>query len=148
MNSGGKNCHHCFFGSYCARSYFWRRGNSRNILAAAMNVTKDDFYRLEVSEGILKQAYSTSQFTLLPKNLLRIEDILGHEITLWSVSIAQSSGSGQGFVKYMCKTKWQNMICLCVKNEIHVIQNVIQACHVATSRLISYFFFIWKFCFP
>ncbi|GBL62597.1 hypothetical protein AVEN_148756-1 [Araneus ventricosus] len=89
-----------------------RRCDSRNILEVAMSVIEDGFYRLGISEGILKQLYPRSQFTLCPKNWLRIEDIPDHEIPLWSVAIAQSSGSGQGFSKCMCKTKCQNMKCL------------------------------------
>ncbi|GFY08679.1 uncharacterized protein TNCV_811121 [Trichonephila clavipes] len=80
------------------------RGDSRNILAAIMSVAEDGFCRLGTSEGILKQLYARSQFILCPQNLLRIENIPDHELSLRSVAIAQSSRRGQGFVKCMCKT--------------------------------------------
>ncbi|GBO23460.1 hypothetical protein AVEN_18634-1 [Araneus ventricosus] len=70
------------------------RGDARNILAVLISVTEDGFYRLGTSEGILKQLYERSQFTLCPENLLRIENIPDYEIPLRSVAIAQSSGSG------------------------------------------------------
>ncbi|GFX85127.1 KRAB-A domain-containing protein 2 [Trichonephila clavipes] len=65
----------------------------------------ESFYRLAISEGLLKQLYAKSQFTLCSKNLLRVKDIPDHEILLLSVEIAHSSGGGVGFVKCMCKTK-------------------------------------------
>ncbi|GFW59757.1 uncharacterized protein TNCV_4718491 [Trichonephila clavipes] len=71
------------------------RGDSRNILAASiMSVTEDGFYRLETSDGILKQLYARSRFTLCPQNLLRIQNISDCEISHRSVAIAQSSGRG------------------------------------------------------
>ncbi|GBL80573.1 hypothetical protein AVEN_225263-1 [Araneus ventricosus] len=89
--------------------------DSSNILAVETSVTEDGFYRLGTSEEILKQLYARSQFTLCPKNLLRIEDIPDHEISLRSVAISQSNGSGQGFVKCMCRAKCQDMKWLCLK---------------------------------
>ncbi|KAI4473560.1 hypothetical protein M0804_015289 [Polistes exclamans] len=92
------------------------RGDSRNILAVVISVTEDGFYRLGTSEGILKQLYARSQFTLCPINLHKIENIPDHEISLQSVAIAQSNGSGQGFIKCTCKRKCQTLKCLSVKN--------------------------------
>ncbi|XP_078509625.1 KRAB-A domain-containing protein 2-like [Lissotriton helveticus] len=51
-------------------------GDSRNL------VTEDGFYRLGTAQGILKQLYAISQFTVCPKNLMRIEDVPDHEIPL------------------------------------------------------------------
>ncbi|KAI4496192.1 hypothetical protein M0804_000002 [Polistes exclamans] len=92
------------------------QGDSRCILAVVMSVTENGFYRLGTSEGILKQEYARSHFTLCSKNLLRIEDIPDQKISLPSVTIDQSSGSSQECVKCMCKRNCRTMKCLCVKN--------------------------------
>ncbi|XP_043491623.1 KRAB-A domain-containing protein 2-like [Polistes fuscatus] len=94
------------------------RSDSCDILAVVMNVTENGFYRLGTSKGILKEEYARSQFTLCTKNLLRIEDIPNHEISLQSVAIDQFSGSSQEFVKCTCKGNCRTMKCLCVKNVI------------------------------
>ena len=65
-------------------------------LAAVINVTENVFYQLGTFEGILKQVYARSQFTLCSNTLLRIEDIPVHKIPLQSVVMAQSRGRGQG----------------------------------------------------
>lgn len=62
-----------------------------------MSLTEDGLYRIVSPEGILNQVYMRSQFTLCPKNLLRIEHIPDNETPLLSVAIAQFSRSGQGF---------------------------------------------------
>ncbi|GFT70546.1 DDE_3 domain-containing protein [Trichonephila clavipes] len=70
------------------------------IAGALITSGKNGFYRLGTSEGILNL-----QFTLCPKNLLRIKDISDHEIPHLLVAIAHSNGSGEGFVKGMSETK-------------------------------------------
>lgn len=47
-----------------------KQRGSRTILTVVINVKEDGFYRLRTNEGILKQLYVRSQFTLNPKNLL------------------------------------------------------------------------------
>lgn len=81
------------------------RGISRYIMALGMNVTQDCFYRLETSEGILKQLNARSKFSLRPKNLLRIEVIPDYEISLRSIAVARISESSKGIIMCMCKTK-------------------------------------------
>ena len=51
-------------------------------LVIVMSMTEDGFYEIRASEGILKQVYVRSQFTLRPKKLLRMEDIPNYEISL------------------------------------------------------------------
>ncbi|GFV60964.1 hypothetical protein TNCV_996971 [Trichonephila clavipes] len=53
-------------------------------------IIQDGFYRLGTSEGISKQVYARSQFTLCPKNRHRIEASPDRSIT-----IVHSSGSDQ-----------------------------------------------------
>lgn len=78
-------------------------------MAVVMSVTEDAFCQIGTSEGVLKQLYARSQFSLCPKNLLRIKGSPDDEISLRSVAVAQFSGNSQGFVKCICKTKCQNM---------------------------------------
>ena len=94
------------------------RGDPRNVLAVVMNVTEDGFYRLGTERGILNQLYARSQFSVCQKGLLKVEDVPGHEIPLRSAATAQSTGTGQGFLRCMCKTKCQNNKCLCLKKKI------------------------------
>ena len=94
------------------------RGDPRNVLAVVMNVTEDGFYRLGTERGILNQLYARSQFSVCQKDLLKVEDVPDHEIPLRSAATAQSTGTGQGFLRCMCKTKCQNYKCLCLKKKI------------------------------
>lgn len=43
------------------------------------------------------------------------EDINDQEIPVLSVAVVQSTGNGQGFIKFMCETKCQNIKRLCLK---------------------------------
>ncbi|XP_046683489.1 uncharacterized protein LOC124369516 [Homalodisca vitripennis] len=149
------------------------RGDLRNILAVVMDTTEDGFYKLGTANGVLKQLYARSQFTVCQKSLVRlelpgtpndcataeidryiaepplpregdplswwriheavypnlsrlvkinmgfvvrVEDVPDQETGLRTVATAQSTGSGQGFVRCTCKTKCQTKQCACVKN--------------------------------
>jgi hypothetical protein len=92
------------------------RGDLRNILAVVMDTTEDGFYKLGTANGVLKQLYARSQFTVCKKSLVRVEDVPDQETGLRTVATAQSTGSGQGFVRCTCKTKCQTKQCACVKN--------------------------------
>ncbi|XP_022194657.2 KRAB-A domain-containing protein 2-like [Nilaparvata lugens] len=92
------------------------KGDLRNVLAVVMEVTEDGFYKLGTKNGILKQLYSRSQFTVCKNNFIRAEDVPELKTGLCSAANAQSCGSGQGFVKCTCKTKCQTKKCACVKN--------------------------------
>ncbi|KFD45721.1 hypothetical protein M513_13399 [Trichuris suis] len=94
------------------------RGDARNLLAVVMSVTENGFYRLGTAQGVLNQLYARSGFTTCRKELIRIEDVPNQEIPLRSAAIAQSTGSGQGFVRCTCKNKCQTMRCSCVKEKI------------------------------
>ncbi|KFD66419.1 hypothetical protein M514_21449, partial [Trichuris suis] len=74
--------------------------DARNLLAVVMNVTENGFYRLGTAQGVLNQLYARSGFTPCRKELIRIEDVPNQEIPVRSALIAQSTGSGQGFVSY------------------------------------------------
>ncbi|KFD49282.1 hypothetical protein M513_09834 [Trichuris suis] len=94
------------------------RGDARNLLAVVMSVTENGFYRLGTAQGVLNQLYARSGFTTCRKELIRIEDVPNQEIPLRSAAIAQSTGSGHGFVRCTCKNKCQTMRCSCVKKKI------------------------------
>jgi len=68
--------------------------------------------------GTLRQLYARSKFTIRQKKLLNLNEIPAEELALRSVASQQSIGSGQGFTKCTCKTRYQNKKCLCVKNKI------------------------------
>ena len=89
------------------------RGDSRNILAIVMNVTEDGFYRIGTTQGILKQLYARSQFTVCRKNFISMKDVPNQ-----SAAISQSNGSGQGFVRCHCKRKCKTNICHCLKRKL------------------------------
>ncbi|XP_074040062.1 uncharacterized protein [Leptinotarsa decemlineata] len=75
------------------------RGDLRNILAVVMDTTEDGFYKLGTANGVLKQLYAGSQFTVCTKSLVRVEDVPDQETGLRTVATAQSTGSGQGFTQ-------------------------------------------------
>jgi hypothetical protein len=58
------------------------RGDSRNILAIVMNVTEDGFYRIGTTQGILKQLYAISQFTVCRNNYI----FNGNKVSLYFTS--------------------------------------------------------------
>ncbi|KFD62379.1 LOW QUALITY PROTEIN: hypothetical protein M514_25502 [Trichuris suis] len=92
--------------------------DARNLLAVVMSVTENGFCRLGTAQGVLNQLYARSGFTPCRKELIRIEDVPNQEIPVRSTAIAQSTGSGQGFVRCTCKNKCQTMRCSCVKKKI------------------------------
>ncbi|XP_050058504.1 SCAN domain-containing protein 3-like [Aphis gossypii] len=85
------------------------RLDARSILAIVLEVTSDSFYRLGTRDGVLKQLYARSQFTACQKKLLQIDEVpIDTEVALRTVAKEQSTGTGQGFLKCVCKTKCQN----------------------------------------
>ncbi|KAL5238997.1 hypothetical protein ACI65C_006407 [Semiaphis heraclei] len=81
----------------------------RSILAIVLEVTSDGFYRLGTRDGVLKQLYARSQFTVCQKKLLQIHEVPADtEVALRTVAKEQSTGTGQEFLKCVCKTKCQN----------------------------------------
>lgn len=87
----------------------------RNIVAVVMDVTEDGFYKLETTNGVLKQLKITV-YCDCQKSLVRIGDVPDKETGLRTVESAQSLGSGQGFVRCTCKIKCQTKQSACVKN--------------------------------
>ncbi|XP_016665010.1 uncharacterized protein LOC107885831, partial [Acyrthosiphon pisum] len=76
------------------------RLDARSILAIVLEVTSDGFYRLGTRDGVLKQLYARSQFTVCQKKLLQIYEVpIDTEVALRTVSKEQSTGTGQGFLK-------------------------------------------------
>ena len=75
------------------------RGDLQNSLAIVVSGIEDRFYKLGTFNGLLKQVYTRSQFTVCPRPLMGVEDIPEQETALRSPATAQLSGSGQGFVK-------------------------------------------------
>ncbi|GFO18291.1 integrase core domain protein [Plakobranchus ocellatus] len=52
---------------------------------------EDDFYYLGTDQGILRQLYGTAEFTVCPKELIKPEDPLVHEIAVRSAATYQSN---------------------------------------------------------
>lgn len=92
-------------------------GDARNILATVLEET-DGFYKLGTNDGVLRQMYVRSQFTICEKEFLDGKDVSDREMALRSVASLQSVAGGQGFTKCMCKGKCQNSRCCCVKKEV------------------------------
>ncbi|XP_060848294.1 KRAB-A domain-containing protein 2-like isoform X2 [Rhopalosiphum padi] len=106
------------------------RLDARSILAIVLEVTSDGFYRLGTRDGILKQLYARSQFTVCQKKLLQIDEVpIETEVALRTVAKEQSTGTGQGFFKCICKTKCQNKKCICLKNNVLCTSK----CHFSTT---------------
>ncbi|GFO14781.1 integrase core domain protein [Plakobranchus ocellatus] len=95
------------------------RGDSRNLFAVVLNMTEDGFYHLGTDQGVLKQLYARAEFTVCPKEQMKAEDVPDNEIALRSAPTYKFTGSDQGFVRLMCKTKGQTMRCLSVKKKIN-----------------------------
>ena len=81
------------------------RGDPKSILVIVLNITKDNFYKLGTRNGIIKQLYARSQFSVCNENILSTEEIPSKEISLRSVATAQSTGTGQGFAKCACMSE-------------------------------------------
>ncbi|XP_060877929.1 uncharacterized protein LOC132950464 [Metopolophium dirhodum] len=89
------------------------RLDAQKILEIVLEVTS--FYRLGTRDGVLKQLYARSQFTVCQKKLLQIDKIpIDTEVALRTVAKEQSTGTGQGFLK--CSKVSENLgICSMVK---------------------------------
>lgn len=96
------------------------RGKSdvRNVLACAMEVAPDKFFKLSMRHSTLKYLYSQSQFQLCHQGLLKLEDIPAvetEETSLHLVASGSAVGNGQGFVRWSCTKKCDTKICLYVR---------------------------------
>ncbi|XP_060859794.1 KRAB-A domain-containing protein 2-like [Metopolophium dirhodum] len=94
------------------------KGDPRSIIAVVLKLTDDGFYQLGCNDGVLKQLYSRSQFTVCSENLLAVEAVPNESITLRSAATAQSLGTGQGFFKCTCTKKCDTKRCVCRKKEV------------------------------
>ncbi|GFN74777.1 ribosomal RNA small subunit methyltransferase h [Plakobranchus ocellatus] len=54
------------------------RGDARNLLAVALNMTEDGLYRLGSDQG----TEAGAEFTVFSKELIKVEDAPDHEIAL------------------------------------------------------------------
>ena len=92
-------------------------GDARNILAVVLEET-DGFYKLGTKDGVLRQLYARSQFTVCRRKFVDIEDVPQQKVALRSVATSQAIGGRQGFMKCMCKGKCQNSRCCCLKKGV------------------------------
>jgi hypothetical protein len=81
------------------------RGDPRSVLAIVLNVTEHNFYKLGTRNGVIKQLYARSQFSLCEEKLISVEEVPSIEVSLRTVATAQSTGTGQGFSKCTCIKK-------------------------------------------
>ncbi|XP_071051121.1 KRAB-A domain-containing protein 2-like [Onthophagus taurus] len=94
------------------------RGDARNIIGVVLDKTDDELYQIGTKNGVIKQLYSRSQFNVSPKDMLEIKDVPCTDISLRSIANLQSSGTGQGFKKCLCKKGCSSSKCLCFKNKM------------------------------
>ncbi|KAL4702130.1 hypothetical protein ACJJTC_016054 [Scirpophaga incertulas] len=79
------------------------RGDARNIIGVILTITDDELYQIGTKNGILKQLYARSQINVYPRVLLDADDVPSTKIALRSPANLQSTGTGQGFKKCLCK---------------------------------------------
>lgn len=88
-----------------------------NVLAYVLKVTDEGFYQLGTRNGILKQLFARSQFTVCEEELLTKDDLPTNEASLRTIATAQSVGDGQGMQKCSCRSKCETNKCSCKKNK-------------------------------
>ena len=88
------------------------KGDANNLIAMVLEVSDDQMYKLGTKSGILFSLYSHNHLNPCK------EDVPDVKITLRSSAIAQSRGSGQGFVRCNCTTKCANNRCKCRKQKL------------------------------
>lgn len=78
-----------------------------NVLAYVIKITLDNFFKLCIRNGILKQSHARSQFELSHENFLTVDDLPRKERSFRWVATAQAVGNCQGFVRCSCiKKMW------------------------------------------
>lgn len=95
------------------------RGDPRSVLAVVLDVTEDNFYKLGTRNGIIKQLYTRSEFSVCDEKLIFLEEIPSDkEVSLRTVATAQSTGTGQGFAKCNSTRKCETNKCACRKKNL------------------------------
>ncbi|XP_071052387.1 uncharacterized protein [Onthophagus taurus] len=94
------------------------RGDPRSVLAVVLEVTDDNYYKLGTRNGIINQLYARSQFSVCDEKLVTTEEVPSKEMSLRTVAIAQSIGTGQGFKKCACTKKCETKKCLCKRSNL------------------------------
>lgn len=92
------------------------KGDARNVLGVILDKTDDDFFRIGTRDGIVKNLYARSQFTICSEKLITLNDVPQVECSLRSIATSQSNGTGQGMVKCSCTTKCMTKKCKCLKS--------------------------------
>ncbi|GFS19496.1 KRAB-A domain-containing protein 2 [Elysia marginata] len=79
------------------------RGDPRNILAVILDRSENDNYTLATKHGILKGAYSRSEFELCPEKLPLMSDVnCTTFVSLREAVVFGSRCGGQGYIKCNC----------------------------------------------
>ena len=91
------------------------KGDPPNVLAMVLEVHENGLYRLGTRDGILKNLYARSQFSVCKENLLSESDIPNEEFSLRTIANAQSLGNGQGMLKCTCTKGCNTKKCTCKK---------------------------------
>ena len=95
------------------------KGDAKSILAIVMDRTGDGLYKLGSRQGMLRQLYVRSQFSVCEQKLLSMEEIKQDTtISLRAVANAQSAGTGQGMTRCSCKSGCLTKRCLCLKRKL------------------------------
>ncbi|XP_023228167.1 uncharacterized protein LOC111628576 [Centruroides sculpturatus] len=85
----------------------------KSIIAVVIDVKDNEFYQLGTKIGVLKQLYTQSQFTSCPEDFIKIEVVIGKEVSLREVVAKLSLTGGQGFKKCNCFKKCLTKKCAC-----------------------------------
>ena len=87
----------------------------RNLIGV---VSEQGLYKLGTKSGIISQLYARNQFQPCSEQFICISDVPDTMISLRSSAIAQSKGSGQGFLRCSCKQGCRTDRCRCRKRKI------------------------------
>ncbi|KAK4880961.1 hypothetical protein RN001_004280 [Aquatica leii] len=93
------------------------RGDPQTVLVVVMNV-EGGFYKLGTENGVLKQLYFRSEFTILHEKLLTLASVGTEEKSLRTVASSQSLTGGQGYTRCNCTTKCTTNRCKCKNNKL------------------------------
>lgn len=92
--------------------------DARSVLARVLEHTEDNMFKVGTRNGVLKQLYARSQFTLCHEKFLTPQHVPQELISLRTVALAQALGHGQGFTRCHCTQRCKTKRCLCVENGI------------------------------
>lgn len=88
-----------------------------NIMGVVMDKQRDDLYKFNTKNGILKSLDSRSQWERTRFNFITCADVPVEEtVSLKRAATSAAMGGGQGYIRCHCRTKCRTNCCLCRKN--------------------------------